>query len=175
MPLKVFPVWGDRVYSDNSVVCLAAVHAGVIRYDAGGTVTIEISPGRDHYAGRSSHGITSASRGAWPGSFFFVEDDSSAPVVHALPSRGEAGERVAFRFTATDDSGETSERLTIYDRQKGPAHSAWTKFSPSVQGKIYGFNVQADKEDVGTTRFCVEAKDRSGNVSKPSCAEMVIS
>ena len=38
-------IWGTDVYTDDSSVCTAAVHAGLITLAGGGTVTIEIRPG----------------------------------------------------------------------------------------------------------------------------------
>lgn len=92
VPLNVFPVWGDGVYTDNSVVCLAAVHSGRITYETGGTVTIEIGPGRDSYEGSTRNGIKSASWGAWPGSFFFVG---------TAPPGGGGEDAAAYRGEAT--------------------------------------------------------------------------
>ena len=67
------PVWGTRVYTDDSSVCTAAVHRGVITREDGGTVTIEIHPGRDSYPGTSRNGITSQDwMNPWVGSFVFV-------------------------------------------------------------------------------------------------------
>lgn len=62
-------VWGSGIYSDDSSVCTAAVHAGRINPVAGGAVTIEIRPGRARYAGSARHGVTSMNFAAWPGSF----------------------------------------------------------------------------------------------------------
>ena len=39
-------VWGTDIYTDNSSVCSAALHAGAIVYENGGIVTIEHLPGR---------------------------------------------------------------------------------------------------------------------------------
>jgi hypothetical protein len=65
------PVWGTDVYTDDSSICAAAVHAGVIT-DAGGIVTIEIAPGRDSYKGSERNGIPTRDYGSWAGSFRFV-------------------------------------------------------------------------------------------------------
>lgn len=62
-------VWGTGVYTDDSSVCTAAVHAGRITLARGGTVTIEIRTGRSSYTGTTRHGITTRSYGSWPGSF----------------------------------------------------------------------------------------------------------
>ena len=62
-------VWGTDIYSDDSAICVAAVHAGAIT-TAGGNVTIEILPGQNNYAGSSRNGVTTF---AWsdphPGSY----------------------------------------------------------------------------------------------------------
>jgi hypothetical protein len=39
-------VWGTDMYAEESSICTAAVHMGIIRREAGGTVTIEIRPMR---------------------------------------------------------------------------------------------------------------------------------
>jgi hypothetical protein len=66
-------VFGTDIYTDDSDVCAAAVHAGVIRR-RGGTVTIEIRPGRSSYNGSSRNGITSSGYGSWNGSFVFPQE-----------------------------------------------------------------------------------------------------
>lgn len=65
------PIWGTEVYTDDSSICAAAVHTGVIGFD-GGSVTIEILPGRKAYAGSEQNGITSQEWDAYDGSFRVV-------------------------------------------------------------------------------------------------------
>jgi len=65
-------VYGTGVYTDDSKVCSAAVHAGLITVARGGTVTIKILPGRASYVGSRRNGVTSSSWGAYTGSFSFV-------------------------------------------------------------------------------------------------------
>ncbi|MBI5515137.1 MAG: hypothetical protein HY909_15275 [Deltaproteobacteria bacterium] len=62
-------VWGSGPYTDDSSVCSAAVHAGVISAAEGGEVTMELRPGRDRYQGTARNGVESRPYGAWPGSF----------------------------------------------------------------------------------------------------------
>jgi hypothetical protein len=65
--------FGTGIYADHSSVCIAAVHAGVITFASGGTVTIEIRAGQDLYAGSPGQGgVTSSAAGSWPGSFTFI-------------------------------------------------------------------------------------------------------
>lgn len=65
--------YGTEVYADHSSVCTAAVHAGVITFASGGSVTIEIRAGQDFYSGSAGqNGVTSSSAGSWPGSFAVI-------------------------------------------------------------------------------------------------------
>ena len=51
-------VWGTDVYTDDSSICTAAVHAGLIEADDGGEVTFELAPGRDEYTGSEASAST---------------------------------------------------------------------------------------------------------------------
>jgi hypothetical protein len=62
-------VWGTDVYTDDSSICTAAVHAGKITKAAGGVVTIEIKPGQATYDGTARNGVTTLDYGSWGGSF----------------------------------------------------------------------------------------------------------
>ena len=66
-------IWGDGVYTDDSSLAAAAVHAGVLRRDEEGVVAVRILPGRKEYTGAERNGIVSESYGEWDGSFEFVE------------------------------------------------------------------------------------------------------
>lgn len=65
-------LWGTDIYTDDSSICLAAVHAGLITFASGGTVTIEIRSGQASYTGSQRYAVTSSSYGGWPGSFLLV-------------------------------------------------------------------------------------------------------
>ncbi|MEE2041364.1 LCCL domain-containing protein [Nocardiopsis sp. CT-R113] len=84
-------VWGDGVYSDDSSVGLAAVHAGLITLKDGGRVTFTIRPGRASYPAATRHGIRSSRRGEWPGSFQFLRSVGDAWRPPAGAGRWEAG------------------------------------------------------------------------------------
>jgi len=65
-------VWGTTIYTDDSSVCTAAVHAGVITERNGGTVTIIVRPGQSSYLGSLQNGVESQPYGGWGGSFTFL-------------------------------------------------------------------------------------------------------
>jgi len=83
-PGKPLPsrVIGSGPYTDDSSICSAAVHAGVIGAKDGGDVTIEIRPGEARYAASERNYIRSAAYDrAWSGSFVVVprKDTAATP------------------------------------------------------------------------------------------------
>jgi serine/threonine protein kinase len=62
-------VWGSGVYTDDSALAAAAVHAGALKAGQKGLVRVTILPGRAGYAGSTSNGVTSDSWGEWSGSY----------------------------------------------------------------------------------------------------------
>ena len=66
------PVWGTDTYTDDSSVCTAAVHMGMLDRQDGGRVRIVIRPGQDAYEGSIRNGVVSEPYGPWDGSFAVV-------------------------------------------------------------------------------------------------------
>lgn len=66
-------VWGgdNGVYTDDSSICTASVHAGLITVSDGGTVEVTRTPGLDDYGtGSTRNGVTTRSwERSWSGSF----------------------------------------------------------------------------------------------------------
>jgi hypothetical protein len=85
-------IWGTDVYTDDSSVAAAAVHAGVIADGETKTVAVTILPGQGSYSGSTRNGVTSASWGSWGGSFSFggsvgtTFTTAAAATAPALPS-----------------------------------------------------------------------------------------
>lgn len=65
-------VWGSETYTDDSAICVAAVHAGVIGTD-GGNVTVTPSGGLESYSGSTANGVTTRNYGSYSGSFTVEE------------------------------------------------------------------------------------------------------
>lgn len=61
-------IWGTGSYSDDSSVCAAAIHAGVLTA-AGGNAVITIAPGQEAYPPSTQNGVTSSQWGSWARSF----------------------------------------------------------------------------------------------------------
>ncbi|XP_072276884.1 cysteine-rich secretory protein LCCL domain-containing 2-like [Pyxicephalus adspersus] len=63
-------VWGTDVYTDDSSICKAAIHAGTLGNN-GGLVTVKKTAGLSSYSGSTRNGVTTRDDGSWPGSFVF--------------------------------------------------------------------------------------------------------
>ena len=59
--LQIQFVYGTDRYTDDSPICTAAVHAGVIQKETGGAVTLLIEEGVDAYPASTRNGVSSAS------------------------------------------------------------------------------------------------------------------
>ncbi len=65
------PVWGTDIYTEDSAICRAAVHAGAIGAK-GGPVSIIAVGGQPSYSGSNRNGVASSAYGAWGASYMFA-------------------------------------------------------------------------------------------------------
>jgi hypothetical protein len=60
---------GTDIYTLDSSICNAAVHAGKLTMESGGPVTIELRPGESSYKGTTRNGIKTNDYGKYGQSF----------------------------------------------------------------------------------------------------------
>jgi hypothetical protein len=81
-------VWGTDLYTDDSLLCAAAVHAGKLD-KLGGIVLVTWIPGQPTYVGSERNGVTTLDYGKWTRSFFLQSVDPNgrptSPPVTPLP------------------------------------------------------------------------------------------
>jgi len=66
-------VWGTDIYTTDSSICGAAVHAGAITKAKGGKVTVKGAAGCKSYKGSSRNSVGSSNWGSYEKSFFFPD------------------------------------------------------------------------------------------------------
>jgi hypothetical protein len=69
-------VWGTDVYTDDSPIDVAAVHAGFVTVGDSGEVLLTVEEGRESYASSERHGISSAPFHAFDGSYRLALDET---------------------------------------------------------------------------------------------------
>jgi hypothetical protein len=66
-------VYGTDIYSDDSILATAAVHAGVVQNLETKNITVTILPGQSYYTGSTQNGVSSLSWSQpWGGSYSFI-------------------------------------------------------------------------------------------------------
>lgn len=91
-------VWGTDIYTDDSGLCRAALHAGVIPA-VGGEVTVMREVGRPLYIGSRRNGIQSSDYGAYSDSIRFVGTAQPAAGPEACPTRLSINRDLPTPFT----------------------------------------------------------------------------
>jgi len=124
-------VWGSDVYTDDSSVAAAAVHAGVVAVGELGFVKITLLPGRTHYDGSAQNGVASESYDRWDGSFRV--ERASEPWIVQLPD------------------GEDASRLVPMDVLRGRAGASFiVQVVGSATGTVWGTGVYTDDSSIAT-------------------------
>jgi hypothetical protein len=77
-------VWGSDVYTDDSAICRAALHAGAIDTD-GGPVWVHAAPGRDDYPAVTRNSVASGHWGQWGRSIAFDPVENADKTAFASP------------------------------------------------------------------------------------------
>lgn len=108
-------IWGVEMYTDDSSVCSAAAHVGLLTLDEGGSVTIEIAEGQDEYATGRANDIDSVRYGSWGGSFFFPD---------APPGSSEFGPTL-ISWTETARSGAVGDGFEVDCAPGGAPGNVW--------------------------------------------------
>lgn len=63
------PVWGTDVYTSDSALATAAIHAGVLRHGQRGWVKVTVVEPPTQFEGSARNGVTSFSYGCYPGAY----------------------------------------------------------------------------------------------------------
>jgi len=132
------PLWGTEVYTDDSAIAKAAVHAGILGVGETGMVEVTVLPGQSSYEGSTQNGIESRSYGSWQGSYGIQEVETTAA------TSSEEGD-----VQVRDDPGD----LSVY-RNEGTEKLRF-RVTGSSQGQIWGTDIYTD--DSTLAMVCVHA------------------
>lgn len=124
-------VWGMDVYTGDSSVCRAALHAGLIGR-GGGAVTVLPEAGRNAYPGVTRNGISSSNFGTYRSSFRFQPAAAPAtapappqapppaaapvqqPIAETIRQLGQVALYIRFQFNSADlDMGSAETLLEL--------------------------------------------------------------
>jgi hypothetical protein len=133
-------VWGSDIYTDDSSICTAAVHSGLITYQQGGTVAIELRPGRTIYGCSERNGVTTSPYGSYPHSFVF-----KTPNTEAVVREAEDQTPVLWNTSPSMVSFETGKTLKFKCPANGKESSVWGTEIYTLDSSICNAAVHAGK------------------------------
>jgi hypothetical protein len=146
-------VWGSDIYTDDSVIARAAVHAGLVAVGEAATVIIRILPGFDSYPSTDRNGVTTSRWDSWGGSFEFVYGAGMTPSASGLLQ----GEHIweadpLFRYMFYLIDGIPQPMGTVYVDRGGPQEAPPPAGeNPQTAGDMFQTTVMAymsDRESV---------------------------
>ncbi len=109
-------VWGSDVYTDDSDLCRAALHAGVK-----GVVTYEILPGQASYDSSARYQVVSQSYASYSGSFAFARPNLAL----ARPARSSSSRSGGVAARAVDGTTDGTWGLRSVSHTEDDAQAWW--------------------------------------------------
>jgi hypothetical protein len=133
-------VWGSDIYTADSSICTAGVHSGLINYQQGGAVTIELRPGRTIYGCSERNGVTSSPFGSYQHSFVFKTPNTDAVVREA-----EDQTPVLWNTSASMISFEAGKTYKFKCPSGGKESAVWGTDTYTLDSSICNAAVHAGK------------------------------
>ncbi len=102
-------IWGTDIYTDDTTLAVAVVHAGLLKVGETGVIVVEILEGMSSYEGSNRNDIASNSYGGWHGSYqikLYREEKAVLP-----ETISEILQKLKDIYIIQNDS----ERLKAYD------------------------------------------------------------
>jgi hypothetical protein len=133
-------VWGSDIYTSDSSICTAGVHSGLITYQQGGAVTIELRPGRTIYGCSERNGVTTSPFGSYQHSFVF-----KTPNTEAVVREAEDQTPVLWNTSASMISFETGKTFKFKCPSGGKESAVWGTDTYTLDSSICNAAVHAGK------------------------------
>jgi len=156
---KAGTVWGSDVYTDDSPVAAAAVHAGVLQPGEAGVVRVTILPGQASYEGSTRNGVTTSSYNSFGGSYRVERAAGAAAAGQpAPPVFGPApgtppGTTPGVPGLAPMPGGPAAPELPrpSFGEHRGQAGREFTfEVIGSTEGPVWGTEIYTDDSRPGT-------------------------
>ncbi len=135
-----YSVWGSDIYTADSSICTAGVHSGLITYQQGGAVTIELRPGRTIYGCSERNGVTTSPYGSYPHSFVF-----KTPNTEGVVRETEDQTPVLWNTSASMVSFEPGKTYKFKCPSSGKESSVWGTDIYTLDSSICNAAVHAGK------------------------------
>lgn len=156
-------VVGTDVYAEDSAICYAAIHAGVLKPGVPGVVYVLVGDGAKSYESSERNGIRSREYGAWPHSFRFVGEGEPGRIAWSTVWNGipmEFREPVALLCPPDGHLRGTIWGTDVYTRDSTICLAAVHVGAITLEsgGHFTVRRAPGPKEFVASARYGVESK-----------------
>jgi hypothetical protein len=169
--LSTAPVYGSGLYSDNSSVCRAAIHAGVITNE-GGIVEVQYQPGQKGYVGGNRNNIDSLSLDKWDKSF---KVSNYCPFCPIDKMKDYSGQGILSSFLELNSKEEALFQLLMRKKQIGQNTASNNQDYNNISTQVIEPNntvnnknlitEAAFNDDMNTSKISNQNKDVSSNIA----------
>jgi len=146
-------VWGTDIYTLDSSVAAAAVHAGVLANDQTGIVAIIISEGLPAYGGSSRNGVLSGSWGAFGLSFKFISTQQGAVALAGTSQQPQSlpGSPVSFKPIVANANLYVFNDSGVLTRLRKPKAGTvvYVQVNAAPDGSVWGTGVYTIDSSLG--------------------------
>jgi|GEM_PF-1102374 hypothetical protein len=102
-------IWGSGIYTRDTNIHVAAVHAGLVQPGEAAIVAARVLPGQESYPSTTRYGVTSKAYGTYDGSYEFVPIPENTLLIkdpgHLDDYRGFTGRTLAFQVIGSKEGG----------------------------------------------------------------------
>lgn len=163
-------VWGTGVYTSDSDLSTAAVHAGLAKPGETQIVQATILPGRSNYAGSKRNGVISRGYGSWGSSYRLSAVHHPRPPFDSVqePVRDDPGNvtgfhrpvgaTLLFRVTGTDDGFVWGTDAYTFDSDLSTAAVHAGVLRPGEEGVV--------RVTIQPVQFSFPGTERNGVISR---------
>ncbi|MFO0811165.1 MAG: LCCL domain-containing protein [Gemmataceae bacterium] len=152
------PVWGTDVYTTDSALAAAAVHAGVLDPGQTGVVRLEVVVSPAEFQGSSRRGVTSNGFGIYPAAYRFVSPLPVPESGNLIPFGEQTGRRLAIRVTGSNSGHVWGTGLYTADSSLAAAAVHAGVLLPGQPGVVRVEIVPPPASFVGSMRFQVKSE-----------------
>ncbi len=156
-------VWGTQVYTNDSDLATAAVHAGVLSVDQSGIVAVRILPGQSEYEASIRNGITSNSYGGYDCSYEFVAYNESSLLIqnpgHLGDFGGFVGQTLALQVTGSTDGTVWGTGIYTIDSDLATAAVHAGLVRPGETAIVLAEILPGQESYAGSENFGVSSRD----------------
>jgi len=146
-------VWGTDIYTLDSSVAAAAVHAGVLANDQTGIVAVIICEGLPAYGGSSRNGVLSGAWGAFGLSFKFISTQQGAVALAGTSQQGQPlpGSPVPFKPIAANANLYVFNDSGVLTRLRKPKVGTvvYVQVNAASAGSVWGTGVYTIDSSLG--------------------------